>query len=118
MIERLICTLCSRKYVYSSNKRQGHTKTKCNSCSVNIRRHFVKDKAITTKGGKCQICGYNRCKRALHFHHVDDTTKTFSLSGNHALSWKKIEAELDKCVLVCSNCHAEIHDGLITLPVA
>lgn len=115
MIERLVCTICNRRYNYLTSKRQGHTRTKCNSCSVNTRRHVVKDKALLLKGGKCQFCGYSKCKRALHFHHVDETTKAFSLSGNHALSWKKILLELDKCVLVCSNCHAEIHDGLIQL---
>lgn len=72
--------------------------------------------AIAEKGGKCQICGYSRCVKALDFHHIDETTKEFGMSS-HGLtrSWEKIKKEIDKCVLVCANCHREIHAGIIQL---
>jgi hypothetical protein len=70
--------------------------------------------AVTHAGGKCLACGYNRCRRALHFHHVDPTTKEFEIGRRMGLGWKRVLAEANKCILVCGNCHAEIHDGLIS----
>lgn len=61
------------------------------------------------KGSKCVRCGYDKCKSALHFHHLVPSTKDFQISGNWGLSWDKVKSELDKCILVCANCHAEIH---------
>jgi len=62
-------------------------------------------------GGECVICGYNRCLRALHFHHKNPHEKDFDISSR--TRWNDIEVELEKCILVCSNCHMEIHDGII-----
>lgn len=67
------------------------------------------------KGDSCKLCGYNKCRHSLHFHHLDPATKDFQISGNWGLSWKRVKEELDKCVLVCSNCHGEIHAGLVTI---
>lgn len=74
----------------------------------------TKLKAIQYKGGCCQICRYNRAIRALSFHHLDPTQKDFGISGG-TKSFERIKSELDKCILVCMNCHAEIHEGLIDL---
>lgn len=74
----------------------------------------IKKKAVEYKGGKCQICGYNKCMRALTFHHIDPKTKSFGISGAYK-SWERLKPELDKCILVCQNCHAEIHDGLLKI---
>ena len=74
----------------------------------------VKEKLIEYKGGKCQICGYNKCNRALEFHHLDPTQKDFTISGG-TKSFEKIKSEVDKCIMVCANCHREIHEGLIQL---
>ena len=104
------CTICGRQYEYK--RSSGGTTKKCNSCSVNQRRFLLKEKCVSYKGGECQLCGYSKCKEALDFHHIDESTKSFGISGSHARSWKVIEAELDKCMLVCSNCHREIHAGL------
>ena len=101
------CSSCDRDYEY--DRKKGHTKTHCNSCMVNRRRFAVKERALEYKGGKCVDCGYSKCKRALQFHHLRD--KDFDFSGAHARRWKVLEAELDKCVLLCANCHAERHDG-------
>lgn len=70
------------------------------------------EKALEYKGSKCQLCGYSKCKSSLHFHHVDPSQKNFEISGNWGLSWDNIRKELDKCILVCANCHGEIHEGL------
>lgn len=64
--------------------------------------------------GKCQVCGYNKCLRSLEFHHLDPLQKDFTISGNlKRIKKEKVIKELEKCILVCSNCHGEIHDGLI-----
>jgi hypothetical protein len=63
---------------------------------------------VEYKGGACQLCGYARCLRALDFHHLDPRTKKFSIAGSHTRSWESLRQELDKCMLVCSNCHVDI----------
>ena len=103
------CGQCGRKYVYKRGR--GHTHKKCNSCVVNTRRKALKRRAVEYKGGCCKNCGYNKCINALVFHHVDPTTKEFLISGNHCYSWDRIRKELDKCVLLCHNCHTEVHAG-------
>ena len=88
---------------------------KCkNKYYVNKRRKTLKQKAVEYMGGKCIICSYNKCLRALTFHHLDPTKKDFNIaSKGYTRSWNRIKEELDKCILVCSNCHAEIHEGLL-----
>lgn len=70
-----------------------------------------KIKAVALKGGACTGCGYNKSIRALHFHHLDPTEKDFGLSRFDG-KWEKVLKELEKCLLVCANCHAEIHDDI------
>lgn len=74
----------------------------------------IKEELIQYKGGKCQICGYNKCTSALEFHHLDPTQKDFTISGG-TKSFNTLKPEVDKCILVCANCHREIHAGLINL---
>ena len=65
---------------------------------------------IEYKGGSCTRCGYNKYQGALDFHHLDPKEKDFN--PGHLKKYKfddKIKKELDKCILVCSNCHREIH---------
>lgn len=79
---------------------------------------MVQDKAIEYKGGKCQRCNYDRCKAALEFHHRDPEEKDFSISRKgFATSWEKVKLELDKCDMLCANCHREEHDILRRLKV-
>jgi len=81
-----------------------------------MRRLRLKKKMVDLRGGKCQICGYSRCLIALDFHHIDESTKEFGLPQRDLTkSWVKILVELNKCVLVCANCHREIHAGLVDL---
>ena len=74
-------------------------------------RNRVKTTLVEYKGGKCQCCGYNRCIRALEFHHLDPSQKDFTISGK-SKSFETLKKEADKCILVCSNCHKEIHAGI------
>lgn len=74
-------------------------------------------KSIEYKGGSCQICGYNKCVRAMKFHHIDPNEKEFGLSvSGSTRSWERVKRELDKCILLCGNCHDEVHAGITNLP--
>lgn len=78
--------------------------------AVQKRRLKIKEMAIEYKGGKCELCGYEKCKGALEFHHLDSSRKDFSIGeSGHSRSWKRVKLELDKCICVCANCHREIH---------
>lgn len=82
--------------------------------AVAKRRKKLREMAVQKLGGKCIFCGYDRCQDALDFHHLDEKTKSFGLSKDGLTrSWKKMEEEIKKCVLVCANCHREIHAGLL-----
>ena len=78
-------------------------------------RKRTKQRMINSMGGKCCLCGYNKSNWALDFHHLNPTEKEFSFGGLRASckSWEKITNELKKCILVCANCHREIHEGLV-----
>lgn len=73
-----------------------------------------KTKLIENAGGKCKLCGYNKNRRALSFHHLDRKDKLFCLTLNNlwSKSWEILLTEANKCDLLCLNCHAEIEDGL------
>lgn len=81
--------------------------------AVSKRRKKLREMAIEYSGGKCKFCGYNRCKAALEFHHQESSGKDFGISAKgYTRSWEKVREELDKCILVCANCHRELHDQL------
>lgn len=82
---------------------------KCRVEAVQKRREVVKLKAVEYKGGKCEICEYNRCIEALEFHHINDNKEFGIGSKGYTRSWEKVKEEIDKCILVCANCHREIH---------
>lgn len=72
---------------------------------------------VQAKGGKCSVCGYHKNLSALAFHHRDSANKDFKLDMR-SLSNRKLEPtlkEFDKCILVCHNCHAEIHNPHLDL---
>ena len=85
---------------------------KCkNKFHVKLKRKRIKEQAVEYLGGECQCCGYNKCIEALEFHHKNPEEKEFAISvtGN-TRSWDKVKNELDKCMLLCSNCHREEHE--------
>lgn len=62
-------------------------------------------------GGCCQKCGYNKCFGALHFHHTNKKNKIGEVSvifQNNG--YKAAKKEAQKCLLICANCHAELHE--------
>lgn len=78
------------------------------------RRKRIKEELLEYKGGKCQICGYQKCSSALEFHHLNPEEKDFSLSTTSSYkNIDKMKQEVDKCILVCANCHREIHYKLL-----
>jgi len=85
--------------------------------AVDKRRKMIRKMAIEYKGGRYAICGYNKNINALEFHHFDSGKKDFGISAKgYTRSWEQVKRELGKCVLLCSNCHREVHDGITQLP--
>ena len=95
----------------------------CKSCvskKTTQRQRKLKQMMVDYKGGKCQnpSCstpgGYNRSINGLEFHHIDPTKKEFGLSQIRLCKMnEKIKKELDKCDLLCANCHRELHEKLV-----
>jgi len=84
--------------------------------AVSKRRRKIKGQAIEYKGGKCYFCGYKKFVGALEFHHLDEKKKDFGLSiKGLTRSWAKTRNEIDKCILVCANCHRELHGGILKI---
>ena len=95
------CGICKKKL--EDNRR-----TRCNYCSVKLRRARIKLAAINLLGGKCVACGWDKDPWVLQFHHKDDN-KEFGLSEKMNISWEKMKKEALKCELLCANCHAMKH---------
>jgi len=85
--------------------------------AVAKRRRKIRKMAVEYKGGKCILCGYNKCFQSLEFHHLTKTGKDFGISDKgYTRSWERVKEEIDKCILVCANCHRELHAGITQLP--
>lgn len=101
-------------YFYYKNSKHIGLGTYCKKCSNIYTQQKQKDwkvECINYKGGKCKLCKYDRSMEALEFHHVDPSKKERVLSQSRMANLEKIKSELDKCILVCANCHREIHAG-------
>lgn len=98
---RIYCYICSGESTREDNQTRKHQKT--------ILRRSMKIQAVKLLGGKCSICGYNKCLDALEFHHENPKEKEFKLGSGNTMSWKDYKKEVEKCILICSNCHKEIH---------
>lgn len=74
----------------------------------------LRNKAYIYGGNCCKICNYNKCQSALHFHHINQNDKKYQISdaiSRHEIKdIEELKIELDKCILLCSNCHAELHE--------
>lgn len=86
---------------------------RCKKCLIEYdynKRHRIKSLLVEYKGSKCVMCGYNKCLNALEFHHINPIDKSFALNtANYNKSLKHLKKEADKCILLCANCHREIH---------
>ena len=114
-IEYKICPKCNIKKILSTDfyvKKEKYSHAWCKCCNniytTKIQQQKKKE-AIDYKGGKCIKCGYNKYDGALDFHHLDPSKKDFSISKRKNCSLETIKSELDKCILLCRNCHAELH---------
>lgn len=98
------------------NESKTKERWRCRSCLADAfkeRRRRAKLVAVEYLGGSCKHCGYDRCIQALEFHHLDPTQKDFQLSNSFRTgAIKDVKEELDKCILLCSNCHREEHYNL------
>lgn len=101
---RIYCYECSGESTRLDNSTRKHQKT--------ILRNNMKKQAVKLLGEKCSICGYNKCIDALEFHHKNPNEKEFKIGSGNTMSWKEYKNEVSKCMLVCSNCHKEIHSKL------
>jgi DNA-binding CsgD family transcriptional regulator len=91
---------------------------RCRSEAVSESRRRIKRILVEEAGGACLICGYHRCIAALEFHHRDRKKKLFALSRKGATrSLEKARAEARKCILLCSNCHVEVENGVTKIPL-
>lgn len=81
-------------------------------------RKATKQRMVAAMGGKCQCCGYDRCVESLDFHHINPENKEMNLGAVRAnpKAWEHIANELRKCILICRNCHGEIHYQGRSLP--
>lgn len=81
-------------------------------------RRETKSRIIEAMGGACACCAYNKCNSALALHHLNPNEKDFGLGAIRAniKSWKTIVKEIKKCILLCHNCHSEVHDGIREIP--
>ena len=79
--------------------------------TAKTKKEHLKRALVNHLGGCCLLCGYNRCFRALHFHHLNPHEKEFNISEKS--TWHALHLEIEKCVLLCANCHAEVESGLI-----
>jgi hypothetical protein len=98
------CVLCDKDLGDNPRNRRC-----CATCVTRIRRYRLKKKAVEYKGGKCEECGYDKSLAAMEFHHLDSSKKDFAISEMNHKSWVFIKGELDKCSMLCANCHREEH---------
>lgn len=113
------CALCKKEKsndeFYSRSSKNRHTYCKdCHNKYTRERLRFYKTQCKEYKGGKCQKCGYDKCLDALDFHHLGIEKKDFNISHS-CKNFESKKKELDKCILLCANCHREYHAGLFNL---
>ncbi|MCX6712991.1 MAG: hypothetical protein NTY66_02160 [Candidatus Vogelbacteria bacterium] len=102
-----ICKLCCKDF----KDYQDRGRSRCGSCNTKIRRYRAKIAAVKSLGGKCVKCGWQGNQAAFQFHHTDPGKKDFTIGNVANKKWDFIKKELEKCVLLCSNCHAIIHSS-------
>ena len=99
-------------------KFYGHKKTLCANCHNKYtlgNGQNKKQKAREYLGGCCKICGFDKYFCSLDIHHLDPSIKDKNFKHMRGWSWERILQEIETCVLLCKNCHAAVHSGLIEL---
>lgn len=104
-------------YVYNMNVNSicvySYITSSCKTCEKK-RRERAKKISHNLKLNGCAICGYDKCDAALEFHHVNPEDKKFNITNKKILANQNISTELNKCILLCANCHREAHYRLLT----
>ena len=95
-------------------KLQAKQKAERNYNGVRDWLRNTKRKLVEYKGGKCILCGYNKYVGALHFHHINPSSKEFEVT-ERIRAFERMKKESDKCVILCANCHAEVHAGISSI---
>lgn len=112
----------------SSQSKDGHS-GHCKECK---KLYYAADPQVVIERGKaqrarlrqrvdewkasgCAVCGYSRCIKALDAHHLHSKVALVSKLAAGTSSLRRLNAELDKCIVLCANCHRELHEGLISL---
>lgn len=89
-----------------------------NKENVQSWRKRTKERLTKAFGSECGICSYNKSIEAMQFHHLKPTQKEFTISSatSKIRSWVRIVEEVKKCVMLCANCHSEVHSGMTSIP--
>jgi DNA-binding transcriptional ArsR family regulator len=115
-----VCRVC-RRHGRTEFVLEGRGSYRCRRCrveAVSEARRRLKRLLVREAGGRCAICGYDRCEAALEFHHLNPKEKRFSIShGGLTRSLADLRQEAKKCILLCANCHAEVEAGVTQVPV-
>ena len=99
-------------------KFYGHSKKTCSKCHNLITTKSGKNNrlfAVEYLGAKCKVCSYEKYSGALDIHHLDPSIKDKDFRNMRGWCKERIINEINNCVLLCRNCHAEVHAGLIDL---
>ena len=112
LMSEKVCLLCGS--VFRPKNKSANNRSCCYNCmpdGIQLTRGDFLHKLKQMMGGECVRCGYCKCSKALEFHHIDSNKKDFTISNDHFKLQEAID-EAKKCILVCSNCHRELHDNL------
>ena len=111
------CSKCQEvksieNFYTSKNKTHSWCKP-CNNKDSWERQKNIKAECVEYKGGKCLHCGIKDDPCIYDFHHIDATTKNYTIARFTHRSLQSVKSELDKCILLCSNCHRKEHSKMI-----
>lgn len=105
------CNICNK----AIKQLQNRNRNRCSGCTTKMRRYRTKMAAVKLLGGSCTKCGYNKNISAFEFHHLDPSQKDFNIGNAANKSWEVIKKEIQKCVLLCANCHKIEHSDFTKL---
>ena len=109
------CTKCGETNSENFSVGRFSVCKKCRGYDQTACDRTRKKTFIEYKGGKCIRCGYNKCIAALDFHHRNPLEKDPNWKKMKKRKFETVKKELDKCDLVCRNCHSEIHYDIISV---